>query len=172
MLITGKLHSVHRHRSFKDTSFASTFVHERKNGRWKNGWSKSRFAKRMERGERRKESMQKSSIQWPVSSREDTYVTLDVNVTEKGREETGSTRRVRKEDAERKICPKEEQREISKAKCARARVVVDKTMEHRYSQTPLYPRYSLRVSPLQTVLPLTLRFFLGSVYIRGSRVIF
>lgn len=30
MLITGKLHSARRYRSFRDTSFASTFVRERK----------------------------------------------------------------------------------------------------------------------------------------------
>lgn len=90
---------------------------------------------------------------------------------EKEREKRDSRRRMRREDAERKICPKEEQREISKAECTRARCGGRNNGTPVFA-TPLYLRYSLRVSPLQTILPLTLRFFLGSVYIRGSRVIF
>lgn len=65
--------------------FAFTFVRKRKVGERKEDCSSRnvwRVGLRLEwRGERRR----KSGIQWPVSSREDTYVMLDLNATKRER---------------------------------------------------------------------------------------
>jgi len=86
MLITGKLHSIRRYRSFKDTSFASTFVRERKvreGGKRVGREVGESIRTRVERGKDREERTRKSGIQWPVSSHGGTYVMSDVNVRER-----------------------------------------------------------------------------------------
>lgn len=80
-----------------------TFVRERKMGErkrivWVGGaW---RVGLRLER---RRGKRRKSSIQWPVSSREDTYVMLDLNATERERKRRSKEgrRRVQREGEKR-----------------------------------------------------------------------
>lgn len=133
MLITGKLHSARRYRSFRDTSFASTFVRGRKvrggerGGReegWSRGWRVDPHEGGNGREKREKSAPRKSGIQWPVSSREGTYVMPDVNAGEREKKRDGGG-------------PREEQPGDPKPHELRG----GWTMEQRYTATPPYLRY-------------------------------
>lgn len=104
----------------------------REKGKKRVGREESRFVRGWNGG-RRVKSARKSGIQWPVSSREGTYVMLDVNARERGKNGRGKARG----GVGRMRGPTE--------RPEAARVVVDEqwntgTPQHRHiSNTPLIP---------------------------------
>lgn len=135
MLITGKLYSVRKYHSFRDTSFASTFVHERKVREGGKRVGRESIRTRVERGKKREERMKVGSgIQWPVSSREDTNVMPGVNARERGIVGGGMGMQEERERSERAT---------GRAEAARIVVVeqwnTDIPQHHHLSDTPLIP---------------------------------